>query len=225
MIPRLHLVTDDSILSSGTFLARAREALGEGGRHVALHLRGPGLGGKTLYRLGATLAEMAERSGALILVNDRLDVGLALDLPGAHLGQRSLPPREARRILGGDRVLGLSVHDDEEAGEGEPGVVDFLVVGTLYHTSSHPHRVPVGLDLLGRLTGSCTLPLVGIGGISPTRVRQVLAAGAAGIAVRGGVWDTEDPARSVGVYLSELEGVPSAHRDGGLETGPGRLDG
>jgi thiamine-phosphate diphosphorylase len=217
VIPRLHLVTDDSILSAGSFLARARKVLEEGGPEVAFHLRGPGLGGRALFRLGAGLAELAEGTGALLLVNDRLDVGLALGLPGAHLGQRSLPPGDARRILGESRILGLSVHDEKEAREAGAGVLDFLVAGTLFETSSHPGRRPAGLDLLDRLRAPHPLPLIGIGGITPERVREVLSAGAHGIAVRGGVWESEDPARSVGVYLRELESLAFVRPGGGPE--------
>ncbi len=225
MIPRLHLVTDDAILTRDDFLPRAREVMIQGGGDVAVHLRGPGLTGRTLFDHAAALGEAARESGALLLVNDRLDVALALGLRGAHLGQRSLPPGVARRLLGPHRLLGLSVHDEEEGREGEAGVVDFLLVGTLFSTPSHPGRVPNGLDLLPRLRATHPLPLVGIGGITPERVGAAMAAGADGVAVRGGVWEARDPARSAGVYLTELERLsphrsPGAGRErGGLENG------
>jgi thiamine-phosphate diphosphorylase len=203
-IPRLHLVTGDAILRGEDFLAKARAVLEGTGPELAFHLRGPGMEGRDLYRLADELREPAGRSDSMLLVNDRLDVVLALGLQGGHLGQRSLPPRVARRLLGPDRVLGLSVHSADEALEGKGGVVDFLVVGTIYPSDSHPGGVPSGPDRIREVLRALPLPALAIGGITPGRVGGVLAAGAHGVAVRGGVWDLPDPVAAVQEYLAAL---------------------
>ena len=204
MIPPLHLITDDAILRRRGFVSQARELMAAGGNRTALHLRGPGLGGRQIFDLAEALRGDGRESGCLLLVNDRLDVALSLGLPGAHLGQRSLPAGVARRLLGPDRVLGLSVHSREEGEEGREGEVDFLLVGTLYSTPSHPEVAPAGVARLRDVAALDPPPMLGIGGITPDRVAEVMAAGARGVAVRGGVWDAQDPAAAVGVYLNEL---------------------
>jgi len=204
VIPPLHLITDDATLSRPDFVSQARLAMTAGGRLAALHLRGPRLGGRTIFELAGALREDGLETGCLLLVNDRLDVALALDLPGAHLGQRSLPPGVAREILGPGRILGLSVHGREEGEEGRKGEVDFLLVGTIFATPSHPEGTPGGVARIREVAVLDSPPMLGIGGITPGRVEAVLEAGAHGVAVRGGVWDAPDPAAAVGVYLKEM---------------------
>jgi thiamine-phosphate diphosphorylase len=204
VIPRLHLITDDSILSQPGFLLQARRAIQAGGEQIAFHLRGHGVSGRAIYEVAETLETACRRAEGVLLVNDRLDVVLALDLLGAHLSQRSLPPRVARELLGPRRVLGLSVHSREEGEGGREGRVDFFLVGTLFGTPSHPGRVPGGVRRLSEIATTDPPPMIGIGGITPERVQAVMEAGAHGVAVRGGVWNAPDPAEAVGVYLGEL---------------------
>jgi thiamine-phosphate diphosphorylase len=222
VIPRLHLITDDGILLRPGFLSRARAVLATGGPRVALHLRGPGLGGRQIFDLSGALRKESLETGSLLLVNDRLDVALALDLPGVQLGQRSLPPDVARELLGPDRSIGLSVHGREEGAQGRRGVVDFLLVGTLFATPSHPEGKAGGVDRLREVAELEPPPMVGIGGITPGRVEEVLDAGARGVAVRGGVWEASDPAAAVGVYLMEIDRLTEdAPMPGGI-VGEGR---
>ncbi len=205
MIPRLHLVTDDEILLREGFPEMAKRVLEAGGSGVALHVRGPRTSGRSIHSLGGVLAGAADRSGAVLLINDRLDVALTLPGVGAQLGQRSLPPEVARRLLGEERLLGLSVHGMAELRSAPPQQVDFFLLGNLFATSSHPDREPLGLDALRGIADDCPLPLLAIGGISPERVRRVLDAGARGVAVRSGIWNATDPPSAVGEYLEALE--------------------
>jgi thiamine-phosphate diphosphorylase len=205
VIRPLHLVTDDAILARSDFTDLARGAMHVGGKKVALHIRGPGLEGRTIFELAQALRDDAAKAGALLLVNDRLDVVLALDLPGGHLGQRSLSPGHARGIVGPHRILGLSVHDRIEAEESREGQLDFLMVGTLFSTPSHPGVVPGGVERLDEIASTTALPLIGIGGIRPNRVGEVMEAGAYGVAVRGGVWEAPNPVGAVESYLQQLE--------------------
>jgi thiamine-phosphate diphosphorylase len=212
VIPRLHLVTDDEILAREEFLSQARHILEVGGREVALHLRGPGTSGRVIYALADALREPATRTGSPLIINDRLDIALVLGLAGVHLGQRSLPPRAARGLLGGHPLLGLSVHSAEEAQQGEgPGekerdrLLDFLVVGSVFFTSSHPDRTPVGVEMIRKVQAVTATPILAIGGLTPGRIEEVRSAGAHGVAVRGGIWDAEDPTVASQVYLNELK--------------------
>jgi thiamine-phosphate pyrophosphorylase len=203
VIPKLHVVTDDEVLGRRDILPRARKVLESGCDGVALHLRGPGTPGRKLFFLASSLLPVAQATGSLLLVNDRVDLALALDLPGAHLGQRSLPPDVARGLLGDQRILGLSVHGPLEVSEWEEGAVDFLFVGNVFATSSHPGRAPGGTGRIQEVAGVTKLPLFAIGGVTPERVSEVCSAGAFGVAVRSGIWDAEDPTVATEGYLME----------------------
>ena len=204
MIPRLHLITDDGILGRPTFPLVAREILDLAGTSLALHLRGPRSSGRLLHSLALELRDPARNRGSLLLVNDRVDVARALGLPGVHLGQRSLPLPSARKILGSGALLGASVHGPPEARRARDDGADYLVVGTLYPTASHPGRPGAGPGLLQEVGALTALPLLAIGGITPERVERVLRAGAHGVAVRGGIWDAADPREATRVYLKRL---------------------
>jgi thiamine-phosphate pyrophosphorylase len=208
VIPTLHIVTDDEILRREDFIFRAARVLEAGGEDVALHLRGPRTTGRILYSLARALQGIAQASGSTFLANDRVDLALALALSGAHLGQRSLPPEVARDVLGPHRLLGLSVHGAEEAREGLNGAVDFLLAGTMFPSASHPEGfpggTPGGVARIRAIQEVTHIPLLAIGGITPEKVGEVLAAGAHGVAVRGGIWDAVDPTAATRGYLYEL---------------------
>jgi len=205
-LPRLHVVTDDTMLTRGGFEARASSVLEAGGAGMALHLRGPLTDGATLYRLAAGLLPQARVTGVLLFVNDRLDVALAAGVAGAHVGGRSLGVRVARSLLGRDAWLGASAHDATEALAARAEGADYAFLGTIFDTPTHPERKGMGLEGLAATAGRVGgFPLVAIGGIDPARVPDVLAAGAYGVAVVRGVWDARDPATAVRRYLEAIE--------------------
>lgn len=198
--PPLHVVTDDEVIGHPCFLTRAVEILEAGRGDIVLHLRAPLASGSLLFELAAGLAPAARSAGALLLVNDRVDVALATRADGVQLGARGIAATDARLLLGAERLIGVSVHGSAEAEEAVRSGADFLLVGTLYQTPSHPARLGVGPGFLRELA-RYGLPCIGIGGITPQRVTEVRAASAAGFAVLRGVWMEENPAASVGVYL------------------------
>ena len=203
MIPRLHVVTDDGVLARDDFLGRAEQVL-EAGADVALHLRGPCTTGRRLADLAEALRDVATASGAELLVNDRVDVALCSGLAGVHLGHRSLLPAEARALLGSDRLLGVSVHNMEEALEAVRGDAGFLLVGALWATPSHQDQASVGPNLLHEVATAVSVPLLGIGGVTPERVPTILEAGAHGAAVLGGIWHVPSSGDAVQAYLQAL---------------------
>ena len=206
MIPRLHVVTNDQVLARPDFATSALEvceALET--REVALHIRGPHTSGRTLTRLARILREPAAACGVTLLVNDRLDVALAVEASGVHLGSRSIPPTEARRLLGGGRLLGVSVHSESEAVEATRSGADYLFFGPLFETPSHPGAASSGAEVVDRVLSRVDLPVVGIGGVTPQRAATVIASGAHGVAAIRGIWDTPSPREAVQVYLDAVE--------------------
>ncbi len=216
VIPKLHIVTDDEILARPDFEIRAREvcealetreptAGGLLGSSVALHLRGPRTTGRKLTRLARILCEPAAASEVTLLLNDRVDVALAVGAAGVHLGTRSLPPAYARRLLGTRLLLGVSVHSVSGAVKAAEAGADYLFVGTLFKTLSHPRAVARGAEFMGLVASRVELPLVGIGGVTPQRVLAVLAAGGHGVAAIRGIWDAPSPPDAVQAYLDAVE--------------------
>jgi thiamine-phosphate diphosphorylase len=166
------------------------------------HARGRALSGLEHFELGSRLALCPP---SRLFVNDRLDIALALHAAGVQLGAGSLPVSAARQL---DAVwwIGKSVHDLAEAEAARAEAADYLLVGPVYATASHPNRAPppLGLEMLGRIS-ELGLPVIAIGGIDPDRARHVKAAGAYGAAAIRALWDALDPAAAARRMLEELQ--------------------
>jgi thiamine-phosphate pyrophosphorylase len=144
----------------------------------------------------------AQASHARILVNDRLDIALAADTGGVHLGEQSLPPQEALRLLKWldrkDFLIGVSCHSPTAAKQAERGGADYLFFGPVFATPSKAvYGPPQGLDRLGEVCRAVTLPVLAIGGITPENAAACLSAGASGIAAIRLFQDAPDLARVV----------------------------
>ncbi len=167
---------------------------------MALHLRARGLPAREVLAIAVRIAPVAAASGSLLLLNDRVDLAMALGVDGVQLGSRSMPVADARRILGAQAWIGASVHSAAGGARAAAEGADFLLAGTLFATTSHPGRPGSGTAWLGDLR----IPAIGIGGITPERVPEVRSAGAAGVAVLRAVWEAENPATSVRALLAAL---------------------
>jgi thiamine-phosphate diphosphorylase len=196
-------VTSDEVVASADFLDQARAVMTAAGSASAIQVRAHGLSGRRFYALAARLRELSVETGAGFWVNDRVDVALALRADGAQLGHRSLPVGVSRRLLGRGCRIGSSVHDPWEAEARFAEGTDVAVLGNIYATASHRERVPLGIGALRRACSSGR-PIVAIGGISPERVREVIDAGAWGVAVLSGVWRVADPTATAARYARIL---------------------
>jgi len=158
-----------------------------------------------LHELAACAAADALRTGAALFINDRVDIALAVRA-GAHLHARSLPVREARRLLH-YAPLGYSAHEPEEAVVAAAEGADHVFLGTIYASTSHPDRQPAGPGLVAAVAPGLGVPVIAIGGVTPARVAELLRAGAHGVAVISGVWAAPDPLAAAGAYLAALAGA------------------
>ena len=168
-----------------------------------MQLRAPELSDDRLLPLAAVLARTCGEAGVLFLVNDRIEVAIRCVAAGAHVGQDE-DLEAARSRLGPERILGVSVGDGEEAKAAEAVGADYLGV-TVWETATKPEAVSIGLDGLRAVSAATTLPVVGIGGIDIANARDVLAAGAAGIAVVGAVATADDPTGAVRELRSQVD--------------------
>ena len=170
---RLYVVTDRH-QTAGRPLAEVVAAAARGGAG-AVQLREKDLSARELYDMGACLQEVLSPYRVPLLINDRLDVALALNAEGVHLAGHSLPTRTARRALGPDKLLGVSTHSLDAARQAAEEGADFVVFGPVFATPSKlAYGPPQGLSQLAAVVREVSIPVLGIGGITP---RQ-LAAGA-----------------------------------------------
>jgi thiamine-phosphate diphosphorylase len=199
-LPRLHAITDERIAGREDLAAVAGAVARGAGAALAFHARGRGLSGRAHYALACHLAVYPR---VLLFVNDRCDIALAVGAVGVQLGHTSLAPAEARR-LNPAWWIGQSVAALAEAEAAQAAGADYLVVGPVYPTATHPGRVSLGLAALGPIV-RLGLPVIAIGGVTPERVAELRAAGVFGVAAIRALWDAPDPAAVAQRFVEELE--------------------
>ena len=182
----------DAVLEAGVDAVQIREKDAEAG---------------DVIRRGEVFREMAERHGALFIVNDRPDVALALDADGVHLGQNDLPVEMAREILGADAIIGLSTHSRDQL-DAAPTEADYVCVGPIWETPTKAGRPAVGVDLVRYAAEHERRPWFAIGGINTDNLPQVVAAGARRIVVVRAVTKAPDPRSAVRALLESVHRKP-----------------
>lgn len=202
----LYLITPAQPLAGPMqdFLARVLEAGVD-----MVQLRDKRMEAGPLLRCAEVVRRRTTEFGALFIVNDRVDVALAADADGVHLGQNDLAPGEARRQIGGAALIGLSTHCAHEIVDASSGEADYLGVGPIYPTPTKPGRRAVGVDLVRYARGYAKRPFFAIGGIDLASLPAVLAAGATRISVLRALTDADDPA---GVARRMSKALASADR-------------
>jgi thiamine-phosphate pyrophosphorylase len=203
----LCLITDRTQVPVGRTLVQTIAAALEGGVR-AVQLREKELTAAELYPLALELRELTRRFGARLLINDRIDVALAVGADGVHLGGHSLPVAAARRILGDRLLIGASTHRIEEVLTAAAAGADFVTFGPVYATPSKlPYGDPLGLSALERACAISPVPLFALGGVTPERLPEVLATGCRHAACIGAILRADDPAGVASGFFSSLRGV------------------
>ncbi|MCA9463458.1 MAG: thiamine phosphate synthase [Nitrospira sp.] len=181
-LPRLYLLTDRHQTAQRPLLSVVTTAL-EGGARL-IQLREKDLSTRELYQLAHNLIPLFTLHQAHWLINDRIDLVLALNAPGVHLRTSSLPTGIARQLLGPDRLIGVSTHSQEEVLRAEGEGADFVVLGPVFDTpSKRMYGRPLGLQVLENTCRATRLPVYAIGGITPEHVPELQNLGAYGVAV------------------------------------------
>jgi thiamine-phosphate pyrophosphorylase len=188
----LYLVTDSRLIGQRSLVEVIGAAIRGGAR--VIQYREKRLTTRQMVASAGLIRQVCRQLGAVFLVNDRLDVALAVDADGVHLGQNDMPIGIARRLLGNKKLLGVSVHDartmDEAINEG----ADHLSLSPVFATLTKPdHDEPLGLEGVRVLAGRSRLPVVAIGGINLTNAGAVMRAGAHGVCVISAVLGAPDP--------------------------------
>lgn len=182
MLPRVYALTD--VRLSGLSHAEQVELLSAGGATL-IQLREKGMAAREFYEQAKTAVAVALRCGVQLLINDRVDVALAIGAHGVHLGQHDMPPEAARKLLGPEAVIGYSTHNIEQAIAATKLPIDYLAIGPIFATTTKSDTAPVlgleGLRTVRQAIGA--FPLVAIGGISRAHAADVIKAGADSVAV------------------------------------------
>ena len=198
-LPRLHAITDERIARRPDLADIARQLAAGGGADLAFHARGHALSGLEHYDLANRLSAYPP---SRLFVNDRLDVALAARAGGVQLTRSSLGPEEARR-LDPTWWVGVSVHDLREAEHAHAAAADYLLVGPVFPTPTHPDRPPLDRAVL-RAIARLGLPVIAIGGVGPARIAELHDAGVHGVAAIRALWDAAEPAHAARRLLEEL---------------------
>ena len=194
--PTVHLITDRRLVPDlGAAVATALARVPPGS--VAVHLREKDLGGRDLLALAQALRAVCDAARQRLLINDRLDVALAAGADGVHLPSAGVPPAEARRLLGPDRLVGTSCHGEEDVRRARAGGADFATFGPVFATPSKAaYGPPLGLAALAR-AARLGLPLIALGGVDLAGVEAARAQGASGVAAIRAWLGAPDPAAAV----------------------------
>jgi thiamine-phosphate diphosphorylase len=157
-----------------------------------------------LLPLAERLRARCRAAGVTFIVNDRVDLALAVGADGVHLGQDDLPARAARPLLRPGMILGRSTHSVEQARAAVAEGADYIAVGSMFPTATKPDFELVGPDLIRKLRPEVPVPLIGIGGITPANAAEVVGAGADGVAVISAVCGADDPAEATRRFLRAI---------------------
>lgn len=186
----IYLVTDEACLHGRPLLECVEEALTAG--VTLVQYRAKAADGGVLYAEACKLKELCDKYNVPLIINDRLDIALAVGAAGVHLGQDDLPCAVARRLLGEDFIIGVSAHNPAEAVQAVSEGADYLGCGAVFGTATKHDVAKLGLENLRAIRKAVAVPMVGIGGITADNYAEVLATGADGAAIVSGILAQDD---------------------------------
>ena len=166
---------------------------------------------KEAYLEALALRQAAAKAGVLFIVNDRCDLALAVDADGVHLGQGDLPLDLARKVMGPDKLIGISTHNPDQVREATAGKPDYLGFGPIFKPGSKQDHDPVvGLEGLRAMRRLTSLPVFAIGGIQIDQSGEVMRAGANGVAIISAILKAPDISHAVNAFLAKMSGPTSS---------------
>lgn len=198
----VYVITDRFFSRGRSHREVAAKAIAGGA--TCIQLREKDVSTRELYTIAEDLRKLTREKGVTFIVNDRLDVALAVEADGVHLGQDDLPIAAARRLMPPEMILGVSAGNLQEAREAQSLGATYLGVGSVFRTGTKADAGdPIGLQALSDICHSVSIPVIGIGGINASNARLVIEAGAAGVAVISSVVAALD----IAAAAEELSGI------------------
>lgn len=204
----LYVITDEQLSRGMSHIEIVKAAI-EGGADV-IQLRDKTATSRKLYKDALEIRKITRDANVPFILNDRLDIALAVDADGLHVGQKDLPAKVARHLIGDSKILGVSVQTLEEAIQAENDGADYLGVGPIFEARSTKADAgkPMGLALLRQIRQKCSKPIIAIGGINKNNVIEAIRAGADGVAVISAIVSADD----IAAAAYELKEIVLAER-------------
>ncbi len=187
---KLYLVTDRDLLKNTDLYTAVEEAI-KGGVTL-VQLREKDLTTLEFYNTALNIKKVTDKYNIPLIINDRMDIALAVNASGVHIGQKDIPCTIARKILGNDKILGVSATTLSQAIKAEKEGADYIGVGAIFHTSTKQDAKPVSIDMLKEIKETLYIPVVAIGGITIKNVHQLDSSNIDGIAVVSDILGKED---------------------------------
>jgi thiamine-phosphate pyrophosphorylase len=188
----LYFIVDRALAGRRNVEQIVRDALAGG--VTAIQLREKHMSTKPLIAWANKLKAIVSEFGIPLIINDRIDVAVAVDADGVHLGQDDAPIDVARKLLGADKIIGLSAHTRKEALDAEKTGADYIGVGTVFSTSSKKDiQKIIGTSGLNRIRKNVSLPMVAIGGVNENNLTQVMKTGVDGVAIISAIMNSSNP--------------------------------
>lgn len=187
---KLYLVTDREVLKSKNLISAVEEGIRGG--VTLVQLREKDLTSLEFYNTAIKVKEITDKYNIPLIVNDRLDIALAIDAAGLHIGQKDMPAPVARRLLGPEKILGVSAATMEEAEKAEKDGADYIGVGAVFPTSTKDDARSVSVELLKEIKARVSIPVVAIGGLNSKNVKIINTTKIDGIAVVSDILGKED---------------------------------
>jgi thiamine-phosphate pyrophosphorylase len=203
-LPGLYVIIDTQALKGSRHIEIAKQVIQGGAKTI--QLRDKLHNKRELLPIAQQLKNLCADHGVLFTVNDYLDLALATDADGLHLGQDDLPVKVARQLLPIDKILGSSTHSVDEAVTAESDGADYIAVGSIYPSSSKEAVKVIGVEGLRQIRQAVTLPIVAIGGITQDNATEVIAAGADSVAVLRAILQAESPGEAARQIAARFEG-------------------
>ena len=204
----LYLITDRNQTGNVRLVDVVEDALKGGGKGI--QLREKDLSSRELYELAYDLRKLTTKYDARLIINDRVDIALAVEADGVHLGLNSLPIHRVRKLLGRERLIGLSCHNQINAIMAQENGADFITFGPVYYTPSKAnYGKPVGVEKLEIVSHLLGIPVFALGGIKRENIHEVMAAGASGISLVSAIIASDDPGKEAAEMISMLPPLSS----------------
>ena len=200
---KLYLVTDPVLHRGRGVAATCEEALKAGVRFV--QLRDKNASTRSLYDSALALRNLCNTYSSFFIVNDRIDVAMAVKADGVHLGQSDMPTDTARSIMGSEAIIGVSVRTIEEAEKALAHGADYIAANLVFSTETKKDiKEPLGLEMVSTLSRASSLPMIAIGGINPENTALVIKAGCSGVAVVTAIMNADSPSSEVEKFTKAL---------------------